>query len=298
MSREKWTQTSHLKVLSIKILDTFWLTRLAHLAATSQRGWTAMGLTSVLIGTWAGRMRWSKLGVFITMLLPSSSFICLLCVFSSLFIVIIFLWRTSFKRLALNFSFGYAGPNTADSSLPHWALGCCRCAGKIMSRKRLQCKEVWMDPDSGNKQTAPCTHDLFQLLISLFIPSTNTLAISMPFSEMGFHLKWSTWLIEKFHFWITVCSEQRLWCCWGGRKQPAAASVPVCCLHKHQKTAHRAWKRLPLQLTISASICEESAAGGRWGRDEEEERETMVTLHLQELTQTIEDVFMWVEGCH
>lgn len=70
----KWTQTSHLKVLSLKILDSFWLTRL-RLAGTSQRGWTAMRLTSTLIRTWAERMRWTQLGVFITVLLASSLFI-------------------------------------------------------------------------------------------------------------------------------------------------------------------------------------------------------------------------------
>lgn len=146
----KWTQTSHLKVLSLKILDSFWLTRL-RLAGTSQRGWTAMRLTSTLIRTWAERMRWTQLGVFITVLLASSLFI------------------RSFT----------------------------------------------------NKHTCH-THGLFW---------------------NGVFLNWSTWLIEKFHFCITIL-------------QRAASAV----LLRGQKPK-------------------------------------MVIPSLPELTQAIEDVFMWVEGC-
>lgn len=74
MRRERWAQTRHLKVLPSKILDTGWPTT-HNLAGTRQRGWTDPGLTSMLIRTWAERMRRSPLRVFITRLSPSRSFI-------------------------------------------------------------------------------------------------------------------------------------------------------------------------------------------------------------------------------
>lgn len=179
-------------------------------------------------------------------------------------------------------------PNTTDP-LPASASECCRCAEKIMKRQRLQCKEVCIDPDSGNKQPALNTCDLCELF-DYSVDQQTPLPDTCPFLKWDFILKNQPDWLKSSIFASLFCSEQRLWCCWGGRKQPAAASVPVCCLHRRQKNSSRG-------LKDAAWIYEESAAGGRWDRDEEEEREKVIPLSLQELTQTIEAVYIWVEGC-
>lgn len=281
MRRERWAQTRHLKVLPSKILDTGWPTT-HNLAGTRQRGWTDPGLTSMLIRTWAERMRRSPLRVFITRLSPSRSFIW----YSAFFF---FLWRTSFKPFSLNLSFGCAGANTADTSLLHRASGWCRCAGKIMARQRLQCKEEWMDPDSGIKQAALGTRDSFQpysFFIGSFINKhtryLHVLCWNGVLSEMINLTDWKVPFLRHCSAASSVC----------GAAEGAEGSQ---LLHQSQSVASTGTRKQHTGLERCCRSRSLFQPGKRWGRGR---RKKMVIPRPRELAQTIEDVFMWVEGCH
>lgn len=131
-----------------------------------------------------------------------------------------------------------------------------------MKRQRLQCKEVWIDPDSGNKQPALNTCDLFQLF-DYSVDQQTHLPYTCPFLKWDFILKKSTWLIEKLYFCITILQRAASVVLLRGQKAASCCISPSLLPPQAPKKQLTGPERCCLNLWRE---CSRRKTGKRWGR--------------------------------
>lgn len=152
-----------------------------------------------------------------------------------------------------------------------------RRAGKIKTRQRLQCEGVWTDPDSGDLST----------LINKHTCHARALLWNGFLSEMINLIDWKVQFLHHYSAASCIC----------GVAEGAESSQLLHRPHVVASTGTRKQRTGP-----ESSVCEESVAGGRQGRDEEEAGEQMIKQSPQEddrrRWKMVKDVFVGVGGRH